>query len=128
MILLHTGHRTIILRLVWAAAVVVVITGSLLPGDSSAMQTISGLHVNDKVQHGLSYAVLAWLPVLHERLRIAAVLLVLVAALGVLVEFGQLYSPGRSFDIHDMIADFAGIVAGAVIGLFLRRWLSPSVD
>lgn len=92
------------------------------------MRTISALHVNDKVQHGLAYTFLAWLPVLHERHRRAAVLLVLMAALGVLLEFGQLYSPGRSFDTHDMIADFAGIVIGAVIGLYLRSRVSPSVN
>lgn len=128
MILLPIGHRTIVLRLVWAAAVVAAIVGSLLPGDSGAMQTISAFHVNDRVQHGLAYTLLAWLPVLHERRRNAAVLLVLVAALGILLEFGQLYSPGRSFDTHDMIADFAGIVVGAVIGLCLRPWVSPSVN
>ena len=128
MILLRIGHRTILVRLVWAAAVVAVIVGSLLPGDSSTMQMIGAFHVNDKVQHGLAYALLAWLPVLHERRRNAAVLLVLVAALGVLLEFGQLYSPGRSFDTHDMIADFAGIAVGAVIGLCLRPWVSPAVN
>lgn len=107
---------------------VVVIVGSLLPADSSAIQTISELHVNDKVQHGLAYAALALLPMLHERLRRAAVILVLVAALGVALEFGQLYSPGRSFDTHDMMADFAGVAMGAVIGLSLRRLVLPRVN
>ena len=89
--LLINGHRTRLLRLVWAAAVAVVIVGSLLPGDSRAIQKIGELHVNDKVEHGLAYLVLGLLPVLHERLRRAALILVLVAAVGVLLEFGQLY-------------------------------------
>ncbi len=80
------------------------------------------------MQHGLAYGLLAWLPVLQERRRNAAVLVVLVAALGVVLEFGQLYSPGRSFDTHDMIADFAGIMVGAVTGLCLRPWVSPAVN
>ena len=126
--LLSIERWTRLLRLVWAVAVVVVIVGSLLPADSSAIRTISELPVNDKVQHGLAYAVLALLPVLHERLRTAAVILVLVAALGVALEFGQLYSPGRSFDTQDMMADLAGEAVGAVIGLFLRRLLLPGVN
>lgn len=127
MSLLINGHRTRLLRLVWAAAIVVVIVGSLLPADSRAIQTIGQLHVNDKVEHGLAYAVLGLLPVLHERLRMAALSLVLVAVLGVLLEFGQLYSPGRSYDTHDMMADFAGVAVGGVVGLWLRRLVARTM-
>lgn len=85
---------------------------------------LGALHVNDKVEHALAYLVLALLPVLHERVRHAAVIVAAVAALGVLLEFGQLYSPGRSFDTHDMIADFVGVAVGTVIGLGLRPMVS----
>jgi len=104
---------------------VTVIVGSLLPADSSAIEMLGELHVNDKVEHAGAYAVLALLPLLHERLRSAAILVALVAALGVALEFGQLYAPGRSFDTHDMMADFAGIVVGSPIGLYLRRLNHP---
>ncbi len=107
---------------------IAVVVGSLLPADSSTIQTIGKLHVNDKVEHGLAYAVLALFPMLHERARRAAVILVLMAAMGVLLEFGQLYSPGRSYDTHDMMADFAGVAVGAVIGRCLRPLVLRQVN
>ncbi|MEO8127228.1 MAG: VanZ family protein [Bryobacteraceae bacterium] len=118
------GHRTLILRLAWICALITVLVGSLLPGDSTPIEMLGALHVNDKVEHALAYLVLALLPVLHERVRHAAVIVAAVAALGVLLEFGQLYSPGRSFDTHDMIADFVGVAVGTVIGLGLRPMVS----
>lgn len=57
------------------------------------MLMIDGFYVNDKVQHGLAYAVLV-----------------------------------VCFDRHDMVADFGGIVVGAVTGLCLRPWVSPAVN
>jgi VanZ family protein len=38
----------------------------------------------------------------------------------VLLEFGQLFSPGRSFEIGDMLADAAGVIAGMSLGLWIR--------
>jgi len=89
------------------------------------MRALDKLAINDKVQHLLLYA---FLPAFHERRRNLVVLLLLVPAMGVLLEFGQLYSPGRSFDTHDMLANAAGVVIGASIGLALRpkSYLGPA--
>ena len=35
------------------------------------------------------------------------------------LEFGQLYSPGRSFELGDMAADAVGVIAGAFLGLLV---------
>ena len=118
---------TRVLRLVWAGCALAIIIGSLLPGNSIPIQTLGRLHINDKVQHALAYAVLALLPVLHEQRRNSVALLLLIAvAMGILLEFGQLYSPGRSFDTHDMLADVAGIIIGATTGLLLRSLMVRS--
>jgi VanZ family protein len=118
---------TRVLRLVWGGCVLAVIIGSLLPGNSIPIQALERLHINDKVQHALAYAVLALLPVLHEQRRNSVALLLLIAvAMGILLEFGQLYSPGRSFDTHDMLADVAGIIIGATTGLLLRSLMVRS--
>ena len=90
------------LRLLWGACLIAVIVGSLLPGDSAPMAAIDSLGVSDKFQHCGAYAVLAFLPCIYERRRVAGMLLVFAAAMGVLLEFGQLFSPGRSFDVYDM--------------------------
>jgi len=97
-----------------------VILGSLLPGNSTPIQALDRLHINDKVEHAMAYAALALLPVLHEQRRRQIVLILIVAAMGILLEFGQLYSPGRSFDTRDMLADIVGVIIGATTGLLLR--------
>src|SRR5260370_30284733 len=87
------------------------------------MRALDKLAINDKVQHLLAYALLAFLPAIHERRRTVALLIVLAPTLGVFLEYGQLYSPGRSFDVRDMLANAAGVGIGAAIGLALRRFL-----
>ena len=77
------------------------------------MRELAQLHINDKIQHSAAYAALAFLPALQEkkfrRLMYAALGLVI---LGVLLEFGQLLSVDRFFEIDDMIAHAAGICIG----------------
>ena len=119
-------QRAATLRLLWTVCLIAVVVGSLLPAGSAPMRALDKLDINDKVQHLLAYAVLAFLPALHERLRKLAVLLLIAAALGVLLEYGQLYSPGRTFDVHDMLADVLGIALGTAIGLPLRSILTAS--
>jgi VanZ family protein len=109
-----------VLRLVWIIGVLTVIAGSLLPGNSTPIQALDRLHINDKVEHAMAHAALALLPVLHEQRRRQIVLILIVAAMGILLEFGQLYSQGRSFDTRDMLADIVGVIIGATTGLLLR--------
>jgi VanZ family protein len=84
------------------------------------MKSVDSLPVSDKFQHFTAYAALAFLPTLHERRAKLGVQLAFAAVLGVLLEFGQLYSSGRSFDVYDMLADGLGILAGFVAGLPFR--------
>jgi len=116
-----------VFRLVWIIGVITVILGSLLPGNSTPIQALDRLHINDKVEHAMAYAALALLPVLHEQGRRQIALILIVAAMGILLEFGQLYSPDRSFDTRDMLADIVGVVIGATTGLLLRFLLPPQL-
>ena len=111
-----------LLRTCWRLACVVVITGSLLPAASAPIRMLSKLGINDKIEHFGAYAVLALLPTVHERWRRLSLLLLLMLLLGVALEFGQLYSPGRSFEIGDMVADATGLLAGFLCGLPLRNF------
>src|SRR5205085_3838604 len=56
-----------LLRALWLLAILIVIVGSLLPGDSSPMRALDRLHISDKIEHMAAYTVLALLPALHER-------------------------------------------------------------
>jgi VanZ family protein len=113
------------LRILWLAAVIAVIVGSLLPGSSLPIQTLDKLPVSDKVLHFAAYAILAFLPALHERWPAVAVTLLGVIALGVLLEFLQKLSPGRTFEVADMVADAFGVLCGLILALPLRSSEGP---
>jgi VanZ family protein len=55
---------------------------------------------------------------------LAALLVFVFIALGVLLEFGQNYSAGRFFATGDMIANAIGVCAGLAAGLPLRSAVS----
>jgi len=74
------------------------------------------LGINDKLEHGLAYFSLALLPALHESRRRLLWIAPALAALGVLLEYGQRLSPGRDFEIGDMAADAAGVALGIAAG------------
>jgi VanZ family protein len=109
-------------RVIWSVWLAAVVVGSVLPGDSRPMQTLGRLAVNDKWEHFLSYALLALLLPLVLRLRRHQLLEALIAlvAMGCLLELVQLFVPGRSADILDALADLAGVVFGAFVGVLIE--------
>ena len=93
-----------------AAAVVTVL--SLLP-----QQDLPKVGVSDKIEHLLSYFVLAILGSFAVRERRSLLyLFVLLCAMGGVIELLQAFSPGRSPDIVDALVDGAGAAAGVLIG------------
>jgi VanZ family protein len=105
------------LRALWFFAILIVSIGSLLPDDSAPIKALSELPFSDKMEHFVAYAFLAFLPAIHERLRWIAVAAVAVIALGIGLEFCQLYSGWRAFEIADVIADTFGVCVGLAIGV-----------
>ena len=104
----------------WIALIIIVIIGSLLPADSQVMRAVNRLPVSDKLQHLAAYAALAFLPTLYERSAKLRMILGLTLVLGIVLEFGQIYSPGRTCDMYDMLADGVGVLTGFVVGLRVR--------
>ncbi len=122
-----TPHPMNFLRLVWLVGLAAVIVGSLAPAQSPVIGLIDRVHVNDKVEHLTAYAVLAALPALRQfRCRRLAPTLVFLCILGGVLELGQLFSPGRSCDWHDLLANVCGILAGAALVCILQRFASPA--
>jgi len=104
------------LRLVWLAALAAVIVGSVLPAQSTAMSLIDHVGINDKVEHFTAYAILAALTSLERfRCRRLRATIASLFLLGVLLELAQLFSPGRTCDWHDLLANSCGILAGVVL-------------
>ena len=101
-----------------------VIVFSLLPGSSPPLRAM--FHINDKLEHIAAYAALTFLPSLHEKPRALVRIGLAMMAMGVALEFGQLLSEGREFEVADMLADGLGLLAGMVIGLASRFWIHHS--
>jgi VanZ family protein len=108
----------------WAVLILCVVVGSLSPGGSPVVAAIGRLHVNDKVMHFFAYLALALLPVLgfqDRRSGFKAGLSMFV--LGLLMEFGQHFSPARAVELRDVLANGAGVGCGALLGRPVRACL-----
>src|SRR5260370_10990191 len=62
----------------------------------------------------------AWLASVHERRRLIVVARFDAVALGIALEYAQLYSGWRDFDIGDLVAGVAGVCCGLGAALVLR--------
>jgi VanZ family protein len=100
-------------RVLWWIAIMVVVVGSLLP-DRELTKVMSYLpDISDKVQHFAAYLGLAVLAVLgHQRLKSGVVLALCMILLGIGLEFAQAWSPGRTPDVFDALANACGVVCG----------------
>jgi VanZ family protein len=108
------------LRFLWVAAIVFITICSLLPNTSPAMQALSSLNLSDKFEHLCAYAFLAFLPALHERRRFTLLAALGAVLLGVFLEFAQLFSKSRTWELSDMGADALGVALGLLIGIPMR--------
>jgi len=104
----------------WCLAWVAVVVLSLepvpnLPGDLS-----------DKSMHFIGYAGMTLGTALFCRSPRQLLFLALCGALfGVMLEFGQLLVPSRSFEVADMLANSAGVVAGGVVVATVLYLVTP---
>lgn len=73
----------------------------------------------DKIIHFSGYFLLSTTFVLALRPLLFIPGLLGLVCMGVVIEFLQRYT-GRSFDVRDMIANTAGVVTGAVVGVTVR--------
>ena len=116
----HTALLT-----VWAVLLGFVVIGSLLPAASPVMVDIGRLHVNDKVMHFGAYLALSLLPVIGFRDRRRGIVIGLsMFVLGVLLEGGQHFSPGRAVELGDVLANGAGVSCGTLLGLPIRALIA----
>ena len=116
--------RVLILTL-WVVLICCVVVGSLLPAASPVMVAVGRLEINDKVMHFGAYLALSLLPVIGFRDRRRGIVAGLsMFLLGVLMEAGQHFSPGRAVELGDVIANGAGVSCGALLGLPIRTLIA----
>ena len=118
-----TRHALILV--LWAVLICFVVVGSLLPAASPVMVGIGRLHINDKVMHFCAYLALSLLPVTGFQDRRRGLMAGLsMFLLGILMEAGQHFSPGRAVELGDVIANGAGVSCGALLGLPIRTLIA----
>jgi hypothetical protein len=116
--------RVLILSL-WCVLLCCVVIGSLLPAASPVMFAVGRLHINDKVQHFGAYVALSFLPVIGFRDRRRGLMAGLsMFLLGVLMEAGQHFSPGRAVELGDVVANGADVSCGTLLGLPIRTLIA----
>ena len=112
--------RTLILVL-WVFLICCVVVGELLPAASPVMVAIGRLHIWDKLQHFGAYLALSSLPVIGFRDKRRGIVVGLsMFLLGVLLELGQHFSPGRSVELGDVLANGAGVSCGVLLAFPIR--------
>ncbi|MDD3249620.1 MAG: VanZ family protein [Smithellaceae bacterium] len=78
----------------------------------------------DKVYHCAAYSWLALLPVMgFADRRIALFAALSMILLGLLLEVGQYFIPGRMFSIPDILANMLGVALGIFSGRFIGKRL-----
>ena len=113
-------------RILFMLASLAVCILSLLPARYMLEVDVSDTLEADKLEHVSSYFALAILGSFAIRAQRSLLLLfVLLCAMGGILELLQAFSPGRTPDIADEIANCAGAAAGVLIGgaltFLLRR-------
>lgn len=117
--------RHALMLVLWGAVICCVVVGSLLPAVSPVMVAVGRLHINDKVLHFCAYLALSSLPVIGFRDRRSGIVAGLsMFVLGILLEAGQHFSPGRAVELGDVIANGAGVSCGALLGLPIRTLIA----
>lgn len=102
---------------VWFLAISIVTVGTLVPSAS-----LPGVSVNDKILHLINYSILSIIPALTFGWTRKGVLACLaMAVLGLGLEGGQLYVPGRSFEASDIGANGLGVLIGLTSGIMVHR-------
>ena len=123
--MLQEQNKRTVLMVVWAVLIGCVIIGSLLPAASPVIVALGRLHLNDKAQHFCAYLALSFLPVIGFRDRRRGIVAGLsMFVLGVLLEAGQHFSPGRAMELGDVLANGAGVSCGALLGLPFRTLIA----
>lgn len=106
--------------LLWCISICIVIYLSLIPQVEFPVDFWNA----DKVYHCAAYAWLAMLSMMsfpHRRFALSAALSMIL--LGVMLEIGQYYIPGRSFSFLDITANSLGVILGLFSGHYLKNKL-----
>ncbi|MDZ7699913.1 MAG: VanZ family protein [Deltaproteobacteria bacterium] len=102
----------ILAQVIWVISIFLVSYLSLMPR-IDLPQTFSG---TDKIAHFLAYFWLSAIPFFgFSEIKRAVKAALWMIGLGIGLEFGQLWVPGRQLSFFDMVANSAGVTLGILL-------------
>ena len=105
----------------WIISIIAISYMSLIPRIDIPVE----FSYSDKVWHTFAYLWLSFLPYGGFKTRtIALAGSLLMIPLGIGLEIGQSYIPGREAAFSDAMANSIGVIAGIVLGIFFRRYFN----
>lgn len=106
--------------ILWGVSICAVVFLSLVPRVELPVDFWNA----DKLYHCAAYGWLALLPVMGFADRRTALYAALSAILlGMLLEVGQYFVPGRMFSVPDILANMLGVILGIFLGRFIGKRL-----
>lgn len=113
--ILFFSKKTIFL---WIISIIAISYMSLIPRIDIPVK----FSYSDKVWHFFAYVWLSFLPYGGFKTRTIALMgSLLMVLLGIGLEIGQSYIPGREAAFSDAMANSIGVITGIVLGNLLRR-------
>jgi len=92
------------------------------------MRTVDRIPVSDKILHFTAYVLLAGLAMLgFRRPQYALMAASSMALLGMFLEFGQHFVPGRTPDVADELANIIGVAGGITLAFPFRQPREPGI-
>ena len=115
----HPSSRVILI--LWCISILIVVYYSLVPQVEFPVNFWSA----DKAYHCAAYSWLAVLPMTGFAARRPAMTAALsMIILGILLEVGQYFIPGRTFSLLDITANTIGVVLGIFLGRYFKGRLN----
>jgi VanZ family protein len=123
------GWRKHKFSVLWATVIAVL---TLIPAPEIPDTPFLNIPHFDKIVHFFLFGILAFLlmqeflekKIRNGKSRVSIALSFLIPLIySALIEFFQIYIPGRGADLYDLLANFAGIISGVVTFLALRDYM-----
>jgi VanZ family protein len=106
-----------LISIIWVASICVVTYASLVPRIEFPVDFWQA----DKFYHVIAYCWLSVLPIIgYSKRKLAITGSLSMIILGILLEIGQMYIPGRTFSMGDITANTLGVILGIFCGDYIR--------
>ena len=105
-------------KLVWGLMVIAVVVSSLLPQHQIPIE----IPFTDKVAHFITYMFLTFIALISSTQKHSVLMiLALQILIGVFVEFAQSFTPDRTPELLDVLANSLGVLVGALVYFLFRK-------